>query len=125
VIRQSKNRKFTLTKKDKNMQLKYQRLYSTYQFDVEVGDIKATLDMSLVVWKDDSDEEVQFETEFTDITNITYRGMEIEGYGKWTKFKEFHMEMGIDYETLIQAEYDKVVTEDVVKQLVKVTSKKL
>jgi hypothetical protein len=107
------------------MQLKYQRLYSTYQFDVTVGDVKATLDMSLVVWKDDSDEEVQFETEFTDVTNITYRGMEIEGYGKWTKFKEFHMEMGIDYEALIQAEYDKVVTDEVVNKLVKETSKKL
>ena len=107
------------------MQLKYQRLYSTYQFDVTVGDIKATLDMSLVVWKDDSDEEVQSETEFTDITNITYRGMEIEGYDKWNKFKEFHMEMGIDYDMLIHAEYDKVVTDDVVKQLVKETSTKL
>jgi hypothetical protein len=107
------------------MQLKYQRLYSTYQFEVEVGDVKATLDMSLVVWKDDSDEEVQYETEFTDVTNITYRGMEIEGYGKWTKFKEFHMEMGIDYEALIQAEYDKVVTDEVVNKLVKETSTKL
>jgi hypothetical protein len=107
------------------MQLKYQRLFSTYQFEVEVGDIKATLDMSLVVWKDDSDEEVQYETEFTDISHITYRGMEIQGYNKWNKFKEFHKEMGIDYEELIQAEYDKVVTDKVVNKLVKETKFKL
>ena len=44
---------------------------------------------------------------------------------KWNKFKEFHMEMGIDYDMLIHAEYDKVVTDDVIKQLVKETSKKL
>jgi hypothetical protein len=107
------------------MQLKYQRLFSAYQFEVEVGDIKATLDMSLIVWKDDNDNSVQHETEFTDISHITYRGIEIQGYDKWTKFKEFHMEMGIDYEKLIQAEYDKVVTDKVVNKLVKETKFKL
>ena len=101
------------------MQLKYQRLFSTYQFEVKVGDIKAVLDMSLVVWKDDEDNSIQHETEFTDISYITYRGMEIQGYEKWNKFKEFHKEMGIDYDTLIQAEYDKVVTDKAISKLVK------
>jgi hypothetical protein len=107
------------------MQLKYQRLYSTYQFDVTVGDIKAIVEMSLVVWKDNDDNSIQHETEFTDITYITYRGMEIQGYDKWTKFKEFHKEMGIDYDKLIQAEYDKVVTDKAINKLVKETKFKL
>jgi len=37
----------------------------------------------------------------------------------WNKFKEFHKEMGIDYDTLIQAEYDKVVTDKAISKLVK------
>ena len=106
------------------MKLKYQRLYSAYQFDVEVGDVKATIEMSLVVWKDDSGE-IQHETENTDINDITYRGMPIDGYDKWRKFVDFHREMGIDYDTLIQSEYDKVVTDKTIKKLIKEISFKL
>jgi hypothetical protein len=107
------------------MQLKYQRLYSTYQFDVTVGDIKAVLDMSLVVWRDEDDKEIQYETELTDISYITYRDMVIDGYEKWNKFKQFHMEMGIDYDMLINTEYDKVVTDEMLKELIKEVSNKL
>jgi hypothetical protein len=44
-------------------------------------------------------------------------GVPIEGYDNWRKFKQFHLEMGIDFGKAIETEYEKVVTEDALKQL--------
>jgi hypothetical protein len=100
--------KVVLTHKSMNLQ---------YEFDVQVGELKATLQAT--VWVHKNDNENTYDCEFMDVDNITYMGMEIKGYENWIKFKKFHKEMGIDFDTLLDKEFEKVMTKERLDKLVK------
>ena len=80
--------------------------------DICVGELKATL-QAHVIMNDDGSSEI----DFSDICDITYMGMSINGYAAWKKFKAFHMEMGIDFGKIVTDEFDRVFTAEAVTKL--------
>ena len=88
----------------------------SFEHDVKVGDLSATLQAH--TWLSDPHSE-NFDIEFADITNITFRGVKIEGYANWKLFKKFHMDMGIDYDKYLDEEFDKVFTKEAILELIK------
>jgi hypothetical protein len=46
-------------------------------------------------------------------------GVSIDGYSNWRKFYDFHKEMGIDFQDLLQKEFDKVWTDEFTAQYIK------
>ena len=87
------------------MKLQSQSMIMHFTEDVTVGDLSATL-VALVHVNSVSD--TNPDIEFADIININFRGVEVNGWQNWKKFKEFHMGMGINYDEIINAEFDKI-----------------
>jgi phage-related protein len=78
--------------------------------EVQIGPLKATL-IAMVY----SDEKVK-DIDFSDIENITYNGVPISD---WRKFRDMNKEFGIDYDKITEAEFNKIFTEEVVKNYIK------
>ena len=74
-------------------------------FPIEIGDLKLTPELQVWTERDFSVVDV----DIADLGDITYRGVPIEGYKNWDKFKEFHLDMGIDWQKLIDDEISKHV----------------
>ncbi len=72
---------------------------------IEIGDLKCTPELQVWTGRDFSVVDV----DIADLGDITYRGVPIDGYQNWGKFKEFHLEMGIDWSKLINDEISKYV----------------
>lgn len=97
--------------------LTHKSMCLNYQFPVQVGELKVTLQAG--VWVHKSDDKNTYDCEFMDVLNITYMGIEIKGYEDWTKFKKFHKEMGIDFDKALDTEFEKVMTKERLDKLVK------
>jgi hypothetical protein len=46
-----------------------------------------------------------------DITEVTYMGVPIQGYANFKKFKQFHLEMGIDWNLAIRNKLEEMQDE--------------
>ncbi len=79
---------------------------------VQIGELKVTMAAQVFGNKD------QFDIELGDLPSITYMGIEIDGWQNWKKFRDFHKEMGIDYQALINKKFEEVFAEEAVKKLV-------
>lgn len=101
--------KVELTHKSMNLQ---------YSFDVKVGELTAKLTAGVWVYHKEKEENT-YDCEFQDVCNISYMGMEIKGYDNWRKFKDFHKSMGINFDELLDKEFEKVMTKDRLDKLVK------
>ena len=88
-----------------------QVILMNYEHDVTVGDLSATLVAQICV---SDNKPVDPEIEFADIVNIKFRGVEIDGYANWKLFKKFHMDMGIDYEKILDTEFERVFTKEAI-----------
>jgi hypothetical protein len=97
--------------------LTHKSMHLQYEFDVQVAELKATLQATVWVYK--NDDKNTYDCEFMDVDNITYMGIEIKGYENWTKFKKFHKEMGIDFDKALDTEFEKVMTKERLDKLVK------
>ena len=80
---------------------------------ITVGELKANLVAGVMGDKD------AFDIEFIDICDITYMGIPIEGYCNWKKFREFHKEMGIDFQAHIDKKFDEIFTKEAIEEYVK------
>jgi hypothetical protein len=89
-----------------------------YEFDVQIGELKATLQAGVWVTPKKEGEGNSYDCEFQDVTNISYMGMEIKGYDNWKKFRDFHGEMGINFTELLDQEFHKVMTDEKLNKLV-------
>ena len=78
--------------------------------EVQVGSLKATLIAMVCTGKNGTD------IDFSDIENITYNGVPISD---WRKFRDMNKEFGIDYDKITEAEFNKIFTEEVVKNYIK------
>ena len=91
-----------------------------YSFNVEilvkVGDLVAN--MSYQIFVGERGKKLVFDKDRCDITDIEYMGVKIEGYGNWTKFSNFHKEMGINYTEALWEAADKVVTDKEIQKVV-------
>jgi hypothetical protein len=81
--------------------------FITLEHDIQIGDLSVTLVGQ--AWTDDKIS--YMDIDFTDVENIKYRGIPID-YDNWRKFKTFHKEMGIDYDGIMQKEFDIIFTKE-------------
>ena len=94
------------------MKLQSKSFMLTLTEDVTIGELKTTLVAQVMGDKSG------FDIEFADQINTSYMGIEINGWQNWKKFKEFHKEMGIDFDAHINKKFDEVFTEAAVKKFV-------
>ena len=80
---------------------------------ITVGELNANLVAQVMGTKEG------FDIEFMDIIDITYMGIEINGWQNWKKFREFHKEMGIDFQAHIDKKFDEIFTKEAVEEFVK------
>jgi len=81
-----------------------------YEHEVNVGDLKAILVAQ--VWvvgllKPDPGLEI----EYVDTLEITFNGVPINGYENWKKFRDFHKDMGINYDVLLDERFEEAFGE--------------
>lgn len=100
------------------VELTHKSLHLQYEFDVQVGELKARLQAGVFVHKN-KDGENTYDSDFRDVDNISYMGIEIKGYDDWKKFRAFHKEMGINFDAALDVEFNKVMTKERLDKLVK------
>ena len=85
---------------------------------VQVGELKCKAQMQVCRTLGTLNEpnEGEDEIEFADISDITYMGIPIEGYNNWRKFKQFHLEMGIDWDKAIAQKINDM-TDDIIEEV--------
>ena len=83
---------------------------------VEVGQIKLDNIYQISIYKGSTDNKMHYDIDDIDYQNVTYMGMEIDGYKGFNKLKEFHKELGIDLNDLImKAASEKLDAQDLEK----------
>ena len=80
--------------------------------EVQIGELKTTLVAQVMGTKEG------FDIEFTDQINTSYMGIELTNWQNWKKFREFHKEMGIDYDTHLQKKFEEIFNVASVKKYV-------
>ena len=85
---------------------------------IEMGELKCTAQMQVCrhLGQPQTHNEMEDEIEFADISDITYMGIPIEGYSNWRKFKQFHLEMGIDWDKAL-AQKIAEMTNDIIEEV--------
>jgi hypothetical protein len=83
---------------------------------VEVGQIKLDNIYQLSIYRGKGGNGLLYDIDDVDYQNVTYMGMEIDGYKGFAKLKEFHKELGIDLSDLImKAASEKLDAQDLEK----------
>lgn len=77
--------------------------------EVQVGPLKASLVAMVCTSKNGTD------IDFADIVDITYNGVPVSD---WRKFVKMNKEFGIDYDSILDVEFNKIFTEETVKGIV-------
>jgi hypothetical protein len=114
---QDSNRTLTYKeiKKDKDMK-KFKVVNRMINLNIsvpfQVGQVKG--DAIVMIWFDGA---LKPDVDFADVENITYMDMKIEGYEGFKKLKDFHTELGIDLNKLIDEQTKSVMTDDVIKNI--------
>lgn len=80
--------------------------------DVQIGELKTTLVAQVMGTKEG------FDIEYTDQFDTSYMGIEFNNWQNWKKFREFHKEMGIDYDAHLQKKFEEIFTVEAVKKYV-------
>lgn len=94
------------------MKLHSKSFMLTLTEDITIGELKATLIAQVMGTKEG------FDIEFMDQINTSYMGIELNGWQNWKKFRDFHKEMGIDYDAHIQKKFEEIFTVASVKKYV-------
>jgi hypothetical protein len=93
------------------MKITNRQLMITFEQEVEIGDLTATLTAQVFYNPDTKNMDI----DFADIDATKFRGIEIKGFDNWRKFKAFHLEMGIDYSQLLDEKFNEIFTEGAVR----------
>jgi predicted nuclease of restriction endonuclease-like (RecB) superfamily len=80
---------------------------------VQVGELKCKAEMQVcrTLGHLENANEGEDDIDFADISDITYMGIPIEGYANFKKFKQFHLEMGIDWNLAIRNKLEEMQDE--------------
>ena len=80
---------------------------------VQVGELKCKAEMQVcrTLGHLENANEGEDDIDFADISDITYLGIPIEGYANFKKFKQFHLEMGIDWNLAIRNKLEEMQDE--------------
>jgi hypothetical protein len=106
------------------MKITSKTLQVNFEHDVTVGNaIEATL--CHIAWISENDKgELDIELDFTDIENVKFMGIPIEGYEGYKKFKETMKGMGINVNELMDKKAAELITDEDMETL-KQTYKKI
>jgi hypothetical protein len=91
----------------------------TVEVSVQVGELKAIVEAQIWVYNKLDDGTRKVDVDFLDTRDITYMGIEIDGYKNWHKFTEFHKGMGIDFNRAIHDKCSEIMSDEAVQNLVK------
>ena len=80
--------------------------------EVQIGELKTTLVAQVMGTKEG------FDIEFMDQINTSYMDIELGGWQNWKKFRDFHKEMGIDYDAHLQKKFEEIFNVASVKKYV-------
>ena len=94
------------------MKLTAKSFMLNFEETITVGELKTTVVAGVMGSKD------EFDIEFMDQTNTSYMGIPIEGYQNWKKFRDFHKEMGIDFDAQITKKFNEIFTQEIMKEAV-------
>jgi hypothetical protein len=94
------------------VKITHKTLLVNLEFPLEVGQVKMNAEGQAFIYKDKKSNELTGDFDFMDYKNTTYMGMPIDGYKGMQKLREFHTELGIDLQKLINEEFDKVITKE-------------
>ena len=97
----------------KNFKIQNRLIHLNVEVPFEVGQVKGNA--IVMVCFDNSRKP---DVDYADIENVTYMDMPIEGYAGWKKLREFHEELGIDLNKLIESHTKTVLTDSVLKEIV-------
>jgi len=92
------------------MKLTSKSFMLTLEEKISIGELSVTLVGQVIGDKDG------FDIQFIDLTEMTYLTVPVDGYENWKKFKDFHLGMGINFSTIIDAKFDEIFTKEAVKQ---------
>jgi hypothetical protein len=85
---------------------------------IEVGPLKLTAIHQICLYEN-KDGSIAHDVDLMDHTDVTYMGVPIDDdYKNWRKFVDFHKEMGINFDKLINEESEKVLIEQNIKRMV-------
>ena len=94
------------------VQLLNRMMQVQFIFPITVGQIKLDAIGQVYITKNSKTNKLEGEFEFIDQENETYMGLPVKGHSAWTKLREFHNDLGININQLINEEFDKIVDED-------------
>ena len=83
----------------------------SFNLDLEVGQVKATAVTQAFIYIN-NEGKLDGDFDLADYENITYMDMPIEGYAGFKKLKEFHTNLGIDIDKLLEEKYNLVINEE-------------
>ena len=88
----------------------------TLSTQVTVGELDCKCIIQCFVNFDENGKK-NIDSDFTDINNITYMGVPIEGYENWKRFRAFHDEMGINFDDAISKIVNERTTDEKLQAL--------
>ena len=94
------------------MKLQGKSFMLTLTEDVTIGELKTTLVAQVMGTKEG------FDIEYIDQYETSYMGIEFNGWQNWRKFRDFHKDMGIDYDAHLQKKFEEIFTKEAVGEYV-------
>jgi hypothetical protein len=84
----------------------------TFSEPITIGDLKCELLAQVCGDKKD------YDIDFMDVDNIIYRDVPIIGYKNWSKFRNFHKEMGIDFDEILRKHFNEIFTKEALEPFI-------
>ena len=91
----------------KNFKVLSKTIFVSISVPVTVGQIKLNNIYQLSIYKGLNDNKIHYDIDDIDYQDVTYMGMEIDGFKGFNRLREFHKGLGID----IDKEIEKVSSE--------------
>jgi len=88
----------------KNFKVLSKTIFVQIAVPVEIGQIKLDNVYQLSIYQSKEEGKILYDIDDIDYQNVTYMGMEIDGYKGFQKLKDFHKELGIDLYDVINKE---------------------
>jgi hypothetical protein len=82
---------------------------------VEVGQVKTVSVLQLSIYHSEGNG-LEFDIDDIDYRGTTYMGMAVDGYHGFKKLREFHKEMGIDIDLLINQEVTRICPPEMISK---------
>lgn len=104
-------------------ELTYKQVEFGFKIPIQIGEIKTNELVLVRVYSqtptEDKPKTYSWETEHYETENITYMGMDINGYENFKKLKEFHKTLGIDIQLLISKKLNEVLNDTNIDEIIK------